>query len=57
MRKKLVSLFMCGILLVGICSLVGCGDSGDKLKEENDAWFEKASQNQHELDDLEKKLK
>lgn len=57
MRKKLVSLFMCGLLLVGVCSLVGCGNSSDKLRKENDEWFDKASQNQHELEDLEKKLK
>lgn len=55
MKKRVLSLLLGGLLIFSCLSFVGCGE--DSLKESNDEWFERATENQRELEELEDKLK
>lgn len=57
MKKRLISTIVCGLLLISAFSLIGCKNEREELKKSNEEWFEKATKNQHELEELEKKLK
>lgn len=54
MKKRALSLLLGSMLAFSCLSVIGCDK--DKLKEANDAWFEEATKNQRELEELEERL-